>query len=115
MLEPFGRTKFANVRTKLFSFLDFCVWLKKSCNACHCLALCAQFFYIPKVHAGRKLLLSAQTPVQMLFKQTKNTDSLLSKILQNKSSKFRKMEKRASFLTLPIGAEIDGECQWGAG
>ena len=36
----------------------------------------------------------------MLFGQTKNTHSLQSKISQNKSSKFREMEKRATFLTL---------------
>ena len=39
----------------------------------------------------------------MLFGQTKNTHSLQSKISQNKSSKFREMEKRVTFLTLREG------------
>ena len=36
----------------------------------------------------------------MLFRQTRNTHSLQSKILQNKSSKLGEMEKQATFLTL---------------
>ena len=36
----------------------------------------------------------------MLFGQTKNNHYLQSKISQNKSSKFREMEKRATFPTL---------------
>ena len=42
----------------------------------------------------------------MLFGQTKNTHSLQSKISQNKSSKFREMEKLATFLTL-TGSGMD--------
>ena len=36
----------------------------------------------------------------MLFRQTRNTHSLQSKISQNKSSNFKEMEKLATFLTL---------------
>ena len=62
------------------------------------------FFYAHKVRADRKLRLYAQAAVQMLFRQTKNTNSFRSKNLQNKSSKFREIEKRATFLTL-LGAQ----------
>ena len=78
----------------------FCKWRKKSCNVCQCLILCARFFYAHKVRADRKLRLYTQAAVQMLFRQTKNTNSLQSKNSQNKSSKFSEIEKRATFLTL---------------
>ena len=81
-------------QTVFFSQLFECQ--KKSCNACHFV----HSFYVLKVRAGRKWRLSAQAAVQILFRQTKNTNSLRSKISQDKSSKFRQMEKQASFLTL---------------
>ena len=72
-------------------------------------------FYALKVCEGRSSCLSAPSPVQMLFRQashTKIVHSLQSKISQNKSSKFRKMEKRVTFLTLAYGVhevEVRGE------
>ena len=53
---------------------------------------CVHSFYTLKVCAGRKLCLSVQRPVQLLFRQTKNADSFQSKISQKKSSKFRNGE-----------------------
>ena len=64
-------------------------------------AIVCTVFHVLKVRAGRKLRLSVQAAVQILFRHTKNTESFRSKISQNKSSKFRKMEKQASFLALP--------------
>ena len=87
------------IRMQTFSFLNFASGGRNHvmpANYWHCV----QFFYAIKVRAGRKLCLSAQAAVQMLFRQIKNTHSLRSKILQNKSFKSRKMEKRTTFLTL---------------
>ena len=58
-------------------------------------------FNVLKVRTGRKLCLSAQAAVQMMFRQIKNTHSLRSKTSQDKSSKLREMEKQDTFLTLP--------------
>ena len=44
----------------------------------------------------------------MLFGQTKNAHSLQTKISQNKCSKFREMEKRTTFLALPVSRTRSG-------
>ena len=89
MYKLFDRTEFPNVRANCFLFSIL--------RMAEEIIICLSFFntgftefYDVKVRAGRKLRLSVQTAVQILFRQTKNTDSLRSKISQNKSSKFKK-------------------------
>ena len=85
MLTVLGEQNFQMCAQTVFRF-RFCKWRKKSCNACQCSTLCTQFFEALKSRAGRKFRLSAQAVKQMLFRPTKNTHSLQSKISQSKSS-----------------------------